>query len=263
MMRWGARLTIAVLASAALAPAQKVVSAKSGLVYSVEGRAWVDNGQLRTGQHVRQLHNGETLYTDHGKVELLLNPSTVLRMADFSRVRMEDDRLSDACMTILGGAVVVTIKPIPKPGRVELHIGNGVVVLTRAGVYRFDSGKFDVNQGRLRVYDGLAEAHRSIAGPAVMVPRGKSLLFEDLQLAKFKTEDADELQQWAAKQAKTVARPGLRAVPPRMDARLGVPPQQSQNPLESSERKLGVDSAGGPSGGPILSNPGQPTSPDR
>jgi hypothetical protein len=231
MVRPGARLTMLVLATASLAPSQKIVSAKSGLVYFVQGRAWVDNGQLHSGEIVRQLRDGETLYTERGRAEVLLNPGTVLRLGDMSRLRMDDVRLTDSCVSILAGSVVVTVKVLPKPDRVALRIGGGVVVLTHPGVYRFDSGKYDVNQARLRVYDGRAEAHRGsaaadVAVGTVMVKHGKSVVLDGLQVAKFDIKDTDALQRWAEARARTPQRRGLQPIPPRLGTAASAQPQK-------------------------------------
>ncbi len=243
-----------VLATAALAPAQRVISAKSGLVYFVQGRAWVDNGQLRSGEITRQLRDGETLYTERGRAEVLLNPGAVLRLGEVSRLRMDDVRITDSCVSLLSGSAVVTVKILPKGDRVELHIGGGVVFLRHPGVYRFDSGKYDVNQARIRVYSGRAEVHRGTAAAKLLVGAGRSVMLDDLQLASFDTKETDALQVWAETRSRTPAPRGLRPIPPRMDSRVGVPRPQTQGALEASQRSLSADS----SGGPILSDPTMP-----
>lgn len=211
------RLTILALTAATLAPAQKIVSAKSGLVYYVQGRVSVEgDGLLKTGNALRQLKAGETLSTERGRTEVLLNPGAVLRLGDMSSLRMDDVTLAAARVSILSGSAVVTINPIPKPNRVELHLGAGVIVLRHPGVYRFD-----VPDSRLRVYSGRAEvrlaAHldNAAAKPAI-VKRGRFVELDDLRVARFDLKDTDALQRWAFDRARTPQPRGLRAIPPHL-----------------------------------------------
>jgi hypothetical protein len=211
-------LTLVLLAAAALAPAQRVVSAKSGFVYFAIGHVWVDNGPLKSGEIERQLQNGETLYTERGRAEILLNPGTVLRVGDMSRFRMEDVRLTDACVSLLNGSAVVTIKFLPNGDRVMVHLGSSAVVaLSRPGVYRFDSGKLNVDQARLRVYDGIAQVQLDASTPPVSVGGGKSILLDDLRAVKFNAKETDALQRWADSRSRSMPAPPQppRPVPPR------------------------------------------------
>ncbi len=76
MSRSGAWLTILVLAAAGSMFAQRVVSAKAGLVncvlrpVTVVGSGWLDVGSVD-----RQLKDGEVLSSDcGGRAEVMLNP---------------------------------------------------------------------------------------------------------------------------------------------------------------------------------------------
>ncbi len=219
-----ARLIFAILATASLglaplALAQRVVSAKSGFVYFILGRAWVDNAQLRSGETGRQLNNGETLYTERGRAEVLLNPGTVLRLGDMSRVRMDDVTLTDPCVTFLSGAAVVTVKYLPKPDKVTLHLGSdGVVTLTQPGVYRLDSGRLNVDEVRLRVYEGSAQVQRGSGAVPISVGGGKSIALDSSLVAKFNPNDKDSLERWSDTRSRSMPVPRelreLRPVPP-------------------------------------------------
>ena len=84
--------------------------------------------------------------------EILLNPGTVLRLGDMSRLRMDDVKITDACVSLESGSAVVTVNYILKTDHVRVVAGDSVIVMKQAGVYRLD-----VTQGRLRVFSGLAE----------------------------------------------------------------------------------------------------------
>src|SRR5277367_4778915 len=147
-----ARLIVVVLASANAMLAQKVISAKAGLVLYVQGRASVEGGPLSTGEHLRQLKAGESLSTERGRAEVLLNPGIILRLGDRSRLRMDDVNLTDACVSLESGSAVVTVKYLLKDDRIRLIAGGSIIVMRREGVYRLDLGPADMPQGRLRVF---------------------------------------------------------------------------------------------------------------
>jgi hypothetical protein len=248
MVLRGARLTMLVLAATTLAPAQRVISAKSGLIYFVQGRAAIEShgeggGPLTAGDVLRQLRAGETLFTERGRAEVLLNPGTVLRLGDRSRLRMDDLRITDACASLLSGSAVVTVNYLPKPDRVELNLGGSVVILSHVGVYRFDANG---SRARLRVYNGRAEVHRGTASPAVLVKHGRAVDLDDLQIARFDTKQTDSLQRWAELRSRTPGPRGLRPVPPRFGRGTGVPQPQQPGGFQMSESS------------PILSNPAMP-----
>src|ERR1700730_84427 len=76
--------------------AQKVVSARAGLISYLQGPAFVDGKRvvLKTARFP-QMSNGETLSTGIvGRAELLLAPGVILRLPENSAVRMEDTSLA-------------------------------------------------------------------------------------------------------------------------------------------------------------------------
>jgi hypothetical protein len=211
-----------VFAGAALA--QKVISAKSGLILFVQGRVSVDGGGLDTGARplplksgnlYRQLKDGERLSTQRGRAEILLNPGTVLRLGDISRMRMDEIKITDACVSLESGAAVVTVNYIPRNDRIRLVVGGSDIVLKKAGVYRFDLGRVDSARGRMRVFSGLAEVRRAGSSALIRVKRGQAVTFdENLEVVKFDLKDTDALQLWASARS--------RATTPRI---LGIRPQ--------------------------------------
>jgi len=223
MWRPGARFAVFALAAAGVAIAQKVISAKAGMVYFVQGRVLVEGRRLNGGGTIRQLKAGETLSTDRGRVEVLLNPGTVLRLAEMGRMRMENVDLTDARLTIGQGAAVVTLNNPPKLDRVELHAGGGVVVLKGLeGIYRFDAGPSANSRTRLRVYNGQASVRLEDAGNGTsggsesLVKAGYAVMLDNLEIAKFDTKETDTFEQWAEARGRRPALRGLRPMPPRI-----------------------------------------------
>src|ERR1044071_3882644 len=77
----------------ALSPlrAQKVVSARAGLITYLQGTATLDGKSLVLKvARFPQMREGQILATGRGRAELLLAPGVILRLAESSRIRMED-----------------------------------------------------------------------------------------------------------------------------------------------------------------------------
>lgn len=208
-----ARLIVFVLASAVVpgsrALGQRVISAKAGFVFYVQGRVSVEGGRLKTGESFRQLKADESLSTERGRAEVLLNPGIVLRLGDMSRLHMDDVRLTDACVSLESGSAVVTVNYILKTDRIRFVAGGNVIVLKQTGSYRFD-------QGRLRVFKGQAEVRRGDGSAIVDVRRGQAVTLDaGLTVAKFNVKETDALQRWAVARSRTPAS-RFRPQPPRI-----------------------------------------------
>lgn len=226
---------------------QRVISAKAGFVFFVQGRVYVDGSplstderlsQLKAGELFHQLKDGQSLSTQRGRAEVLLNPGVVLRLGEMSRLRMDDVNLTDACVSLESGSAVVTVNYILKTDRIRLIAGGSVIVMKQVGVYRLD-----IAQGRLRVFNGRAEVQRtgSIA-KAIVVKRGRAAnLGDGLHIAKFNLKATDALDRWAATRSRTSAPRGfgLRPQPPRIGWLSDQPPADaSQTAAPTSSNRF-------------------------
>jgi hypothetical protein len=237
-----ARLIVVVLTSSVVlasgALAQRVISAKAGFVFYVQGRVSAASGPLSAGEHFLQLKDGESLSTERGRVEVLLNPGIVLRLGDMSRLRMDDVKLTDACVSLQSGAAVVTVNYILKTDRIRLKAGGSVIVLKGVGVYRFDLGRVGMAQARLRVFSGQAEVRRDGSSAAVTVKRGQAVTLDDgAKIAKFNVKETDALQRWSDARSITPGprgRGGLRPIPPRPGWQASDPPPQDPSVISAS-----------------------------
>src|ERR1700732_3981083 len=109
-MAWSLRFGLLVLCGA-LFPlsAQKVVSARAGLISYLQGPAFLD-GKRVVLNTVRfpQMKDGQTLSTSgRGRAEVLLSPGVVLRLAENSQLRMNDAQLSDTRVTLQQGDALI------------------------------------------------------------------------------------------------------------------------------------------------------------
>jgi hypothetical protein len=216
MLRPAIRFAAIALVAVVAGLAQRVISAKAGLVYFVLGHVSIaGGGRLATGMVNRRLTPGEILFSEAGRAEVLLNSGTdamlwnsgtVLRIGDRTRIRMDSVELADTRVSIEAGSAVVTVNQLPKPDHVEVRVAGVVVVMKGAGVYRLDAaGSPETGAPRLRVFRGQAEVYRegedsTENGPwKTVVRRGQELRLQDLQALRFDLKDADALQRWAEK----------------------------------------------------------------
>ncbi len=236
MSYWGARLAIVALSASAAALAQKVISAKAGLIYFVEGKVSIEgSGRLSWGSKTRQLNPGETLVSERGRAEVLLNPGTVLRLGDASRIRMDSVDLTDTRVTLEGGSAVITVNNPPKLDRIEIHAGSVVVALKGDGVYRFDADGSGVSAPRVRVYAGQIEASAP-GGATVLASRGQAVNLEDLQRTEVDTREADGLQLWAESRSTTPYSKPAEWISPGFPPRGRGPRSLLPDPIFASER---------------------------
>jgi hypothetical protein len=214
MFKW---LIAFALAMASAGIAQDIISAKAGLVYFVQGSVSIERQRLPIGAVTRRVDQGEALFSETGRAEVLLNPGTVLRIGDLTRIRMDSVELTNARISIEAGSAVVTVRQPPNIDRVEIRIGGAVVLLKGDGLYRFDADSLGVDAPRLRVFSGQAEVHRegdvlSRKGSLKeIVKGGQAVRLQDLQVTRFEGGDADALQRWVETRDTP---PEFRTIPP-------------------------------------------------
>ena len=205
---WLTGFSVLVLTLGAIsAPAQNVISAKSGLVHYVEGDVEL-GGQPLSGKFAQfaEVKENQVLSDEDGRAEVLLNPGVFLRLGEHASFRMITNRLIDTRVELLSGTAVVEADEIGKDTSVTVVCKGGVVKLRKAGVYRFDA-----DPARLRVYSG--EASVVIAGKTLEVGGGKALALEgdSTSIEKFDKEDLDSLGRWSRRRGEYVAMANVSA----------------------------------------------------
>src|SRR5271157_3816774 len=103
--------TIAILAVAAVsASAQPIVSAKSGVVASVEGKVLINNEEVQPSvTHFPEVKEGSVLSTEDGRVELMLPPGFMLRMGENGSLKMLGNRLIDTRVELQKGSAILEV----------------------------------------------------------------------------------------------------------------------------------------------------------
>lgn len=181
--------------------AQKVVSARAGLITYLQGPAFVDDQRvILTATRFPQMRNGETLSTTWGRAEVLLAPGIVLRLAENSRVRMDDTQLADTRVTIERGDALIEIVQLPEGNRIRVGVADTTTELTRPGLYRFGTARTPTAPNTLRVYGG--EALVRAGAQTTTVKRGMTMELEPgVTVNKFDRKQTDPLHAWAARRS--------------------------------------------------------------
>ena len=204
MRAYAASLSFAVLAAAS-AYGQYVISAHSGVVQYVQGRALLhdDAVEPKFGQFP-DINENEVFRTEEGRAEVLLTPGVFLRMAENSSIRMVSTRLTDTRVEILSGSVMVecddALKDQAKDNAVALIYKNDTMLLVKHGLYRVDT-----DPARFRVYDGEAIV-KGESGQLTLKGGKQTALGGVLMAENFDRKDTDDLYLWSSQRSGYLAK---------------------------------------------------------
>jgi hypothetical protein len=176
--------------------AQKVVSARAGLITYLQGPAFVDGKRVVfRSPRFPQMKNGETLSTSRGRAELLLSPGAVLRLSENSQLMIEDTQLAETRVLLQQGEALIEIIQLPEGNRIQVGVADTITELTRPGLYRFGTA-----QHTLRVYGGETLVRSGLK--TAIVKRGMTVnLDPSLTVSKFDRKQTDSLHSWAARRS--------------------------------------------------------------
>lgn len=198
---------VAILALIALpAPAQPVISAKSGVVSDVLGKVYLGDQQIEPSlTKFPDVQEKAILKTAEGRAEVLLPPGVFLRLGENTSFRMISNRLIDTRIELLSGSAIVEAVELTKDTNVAVVAGDATITLDKAGLYRFD-----MQPARIKVFKGSASV--AMAGQNVTVSGGKMLaLSGSASQEKFNTEETDSLDNWNQRRSQYVAMANISA----------------------------------------------------
>lgn len=119
------------------------VSTKAGLVNYVQGAATVKSATaVKAGQLVGTGPNG--------RVEILLNPGSYLRMGADTEVILDKVELYDMAVRVVRGSAIIEAKGFTKALPLAVTTGDLEMQIIKDGVYLFADGKVAVIQGQVR-----------------------------------------------------------------------------------------------------------------
>lgn len=185
------------LALSGMSFGQYAISAKSGLISYVEGRALLGEQEVvvKTGGRLTEMKPEQTLKTEEGRAEVLLSPGVILRLGENSSLKMIANRLEDTRVELLSGVANVEAAELPKDVSVTLLVGDAAVSLRKTALVMLDAEK------GIRVYKG--EAQVMAGGSVEILKDGREMaLVAGQPITKFDKKETDSLYRWAARRAE-------------------------------------------------------------
>lgn len=229
-MRWLGWMTALLAPATGLLSAQTVIAAKSGLVHYYRGEVYLDQTPLEGGgAHLRLVKPGQEFRTGRGRAEFILHPGVLpyldrafvptlaggdspvlkpgaaLRLGDHGAMRMLDNSLEAARVEIAKGSAILDLGELPKNTNISVKLGSTTVVVSKAGMYRFDA-----ENARVSTYKG--EARVTAGGRETRLPAGFRIADGQDKPARFDTGESDALVRWSRWRAHVTSQANLAAL---------------------------------------------------
>lgn len=120
-----------------------IVSTKAGVVNYVQGATTVKAATV--------VKPGTPIGTGpNGRVEILLNPGSYLRIGANSQVVLDKVEYDDMAIHVLQGSVLIEATGFRKDLPLTVATGNLKMEIIKEGIYLFDDGKVTVVEGKIR-----------------------------------------------------------------------------------------------------------------
>lgn len=189
-----------------------LISAKAGGINFVTGTVMVrrqGENQERALTLRDNLWTGDTVTTGaNGRVEVLLNPGTYMRVAENAEFELTDGSLDNLLVTLAKGSAVLEVTG----GRgVELMLGintpQAQSLITKGGIYRFNAlpnGTTEVIVNKGRAIVDKATPSEVKGGRKVIV--GNTVT----EVAKVDKKNRDQLDLWSKDRAESLTRANRR-----------------------------------------------------
>jgi hypothetical protein len=191
-----------------------VISARAGGVNAVTGRATMrphGNGEWQLLTIKEDLETGDVVRTGiDGRVEMLLNPGSYMRIAENSEVELSDNSLENLELRLIRGTAIVEVTGADDE---ELFIGittpHARMSIIRRGLYRVnvvpgDTTELIVRKGRVM----LEGSHTKVKGGNKVVFSGSS--FSVAKLEDSDKKNRDTVENWSKERAQTLAKANAR-----------------------------------------------------
>ena len=124
---------------AAFVVLQLIISAKAGLVNAVEGAANVRiQEQVPAGQPIQT--------SSTGRVEILLNPGSFLRLGENSVAVLDSVELTNIDIRIVSGSAIIEAGSIEKDSPIRVTNGESTVSIVAPGIYPFSVDRASADQ---------------------------------------------------------------------------------------------------------------------
>jgi uncharacterized membrane protein YgcG len=189
-----------------------VISARAGGINAVTGGASVTSRNDTGWQQLMitdDLSSGDRVRTAFdGRVEILLNPGSYLRLGGNSEVELLDNSLASLEVKLLRGTAIVEATGADG---LELNIGISTphtrLAIVRQGLYRLnvvpeDATELIVRKGRVI----LSDTQTKVKGGNKIVFSATNVSIAKLTKEEKKRNDKDEVEVWSKDRAETLAK---------------------------------------------------------
>lgn len=193
-----------------------VISAKAGGVNAVTGDASVHGRGESDWQRLMitdDLDAGDRVRTAYdGRVEILLNPGSYLRVGGDSELELSDNSLSNLELRLLRGTAIVEATGVDG---LELNINISTphtkLAIVRRGLYRLsvvpgDATELIVRKGHVI----LSDTHTKVKGGNKVIFSATTVSVAKLTKEEKKAKEKEEVDVWSKKRAETLAKANRR-----------------------------------------------------
>jgi uncharacterized membrane protein YgcG len=188
-----------------------LISAKAGGINLVSGNVTVaregNMGRQQALSPTDDLQTGDVVTTGAGgRVEVLLNPGSYMRVDENSEFELTDASLDQLLVKLVKGSAVVEVTGADD---VELSLGINTpqadALIIKGGIYRFnvlpnETTEILVRKGRVLLGKGMTNKIKG--GQKVIIGRDGNVL----ETAKLNKKEQDTLDVWSKERAETLAR---------------------------------------------------------
>ena len=193
-----------------------VISAKAGGINAVTGQAKVHSKGESDWQQLTitdDLNAGDRVRTDFdGRVEILLNPGSYLRVGGNSEVELANNALDNVELRLLKGTAIVEATGADG---LELNINistpHAKLAIVRHGLYRLnvvpgDTTELIVRKGRVLVGD----SHTKVQGGNKVIFSQTNISVAKLTKEEKKALEKQDIDVWSQARAETLAKANRR-----------------------------------------------------
>jgi len=193
-----------------------VISAKAGGINAITGAATVHSKGESDWQQLMitdDLEAGDRVRTSYdGRVEILLNPGSYLRVGSNSEVELSDNSLSNLEVRLLRGTAIVEATGADG---VELNISISTphtkLAIVRQGLYRLnvvpeDATELIVRKGRVI----LSDSHTKVKEGNKVVFSATAVSVAKLTKEEKKAAEKSDVDAWSKERANTLAKANRR-----------------------------------------------------
>ena len=184
-----------------------IISATAGGINFVSGNVTVQRrgaGRQEALTANDNLRTGDSVTTGAGgKVEVLLNPGSYMRVDENSEFELTDASLDNLRVRLIKGSALLEVTGVDN---IKLEIGiitpQAEVLVIRRGIYRFDAlanetTEISVRKGRALYGKGFLDEIKG--GQKVVIGRNR------LEVVKLDKKSQDTLDLWSKERAETLA----------------------------------------------------------